>query len=73
MLTRAPGKYHVDAYIKEVGLPACFLYTGNFYENMVLRQHVHFNRDTDVIEFQQPVIKKDTKCLFVSFCLKGVI
>jgi hypothetical protein len=62
----ALGKHHVDAYIKEVGLPACFLYTGNFYENMIFRQHVRYNKDTQVIEFQQPIIKEDTKCLFLS-------
>ena len=56
------GKYHVDAYIKDIGLPASIFYTGNFYENMVLRKHVTYNRDSDVIEFRHTVIKKDTKC-----------
>jgi len=55
------GKYHVDAYIKELGLPASILYTGNFYENMVLRNHVTYNKAIDVIEFRHTVIKKDTK------------
>jgi len=55
------GKYHVDAYIKEVGMPACFLYTGNFYENMVLRQHVTYDKEADKLEFHQPIIKEDTK------------
>ena len=58
---RGPGKYHVDAYIKQIGLPACFIYTGNFYENMVLRQHVRYNKDTQVVEFRQPIIKEDTQ------------
>lgn len=56
------GKYKVDAFIREIGLPACFVYTGNFYENMVLRGHVTYNRDAQTIEFRQPVIKEDTKC-----------
>jgi len=55
------GKYHVDAYIKEIGCPAVFLYTGNFYENMVLRHHIHHNKETGELEFRQPVIKEDTK------------
>lgn len=38
------GKYHVDAYIKEVGLLACFLHTGNLYENMILHQHVRYTK-----------------------------
>ncbi|KAH6677070.1 NAD-P-binding protein [Halenospora varia] len=55
------GKYHVDAYIKAIGLPASILYTGNFYENMVLRGHVSYNKASDVIEFRHTVIKRDTK------------
>jgi hypothetical protein len=27
------GKHHVDDYIRQQNLPACFLYTGNFYES----------------------------------------
>jgi hypothetical protein len=52
----------VDAYIKEIGLPASILYTGNFYENMVLRGHVTYNKDKDLINFRHTVIKRDTKC-----------
>ncbi|KIM95228.1 hypothetical protein OIDMADRAFT_171396 [Oidiodendron maius Zn] len=55
------GKHHVDAYIKEIGLPASFLYTGNFYENMVLRQHVTYDAASDVINFRHTVLKRDTK------------
>ncbi|EJF66364.1 NAD(P)-binding protein [Dichomitus squalens LYAD-421 SS1] len=55
------GKYHVDDYIREKGLPAVFLYTGNFYENMVLRSHMKYNHDLDRVEFHQPVIKETTK------------
>jgi hypothetical protein len=57
------GKYHVDLYIKEIGLPACFLYTGNFYENMILRNHVRYNAETQEVEFHQAVIQEDTQCL----------
>jgi hypothetical protein len=52
----------VDAYIKEIGLPASILYTGNFYENMVLRGHVTYHKDKDLINFRHTVIKRDTKC-----------
>lgn len=56
------GKYHVDDYIREIGLPASIFYTGNFYENMVLRKHVTYNKATDEIEFRHTVIKKETRC-----------
>ncbi|KAI0349359.1 NAD-P-binding protein [Trametes cingulata] len=55
------GKYHVDDYIREKDLPAVFLYTGNFYENMVLRAHMRYNRELDRVEFHQPVINETTK------------
>jgi len=69
------GKYHVDAYIKEIGLPASILYTGNFYENMVLRGHVSYNKAIDVIEFHHTVIKRDTKLamLYVEKDLSGIV
>ena len=56
------GKYRVDDYIRCLGLPAVFLHTGTFYENMVLRGHVRYDRDQDTIEFRQPIIKADTQC-----------
>lgn len=56
------GKYKVDAYIKEKGLPSSFLYTGNFYENMVLRGHVSYDATSDSFTFKQPIIKADTAC-----------
>ena len=56
------GKFHVDDYIREKGFPAVFLYTGNFYENMVFRSHMKYNRDLDRVEFHQAVIKETTKC-----------
>ncbi|KAI0708016.1 NAD(P)-binding protein [Earliella scabrosa] len=55
------GKYHVDDYIREKNLPAIFLYTGNFYENMILRSHMKYNRELDRVEFHQPVIKESTQ------------
>ncbi|KAI9065076.1 NAD-P-binding protein [Trametes sanguinea] len=55
------GKHHVDDYIHEKGYPAVFLYTGNFYENMVFRSHMRYNRELDRVEFHQPLIKPDTK------------
>ncbi|CZR63525.1 uncharacterized protein PAC_13422 [Phialocephala subalpina] len=68
------GKHHVDAYIKEIGLPASILYTGNFYENMVLRQHVTYHKPTDVVEFRHTVIKRDTKSmLYVEKDLSAIV
>ncbi|KAI0771072.1 NAD-P-binding protein [Trametes elegans] len=55
------GKYHVDDYIREKGVPGVFLYTGNFYENMVSRQHVQYNRALDHVEFRQPIIEWTTQ------------
>ena len=55
------GKHQVDSYIQSINLPASFIYTGNFYENTVLRKHVVYDREQDVIEFHQPIIKADTK------------
>lgn len=52
----------MDAYIKEIGIPASILYTGNFYENMVLREHVTFDKASNEINFHHTVINRDTKC-----------
>ncbi|KAI1791732.1 NAD(P)-binding protein [Ganoderma leucocontextum] len=59
------GKYHVDDYIREKALPATFLYTGNFYENMIFRSHMKYNRDLDRVEFHQPIIKETTQLAMV--------
>lgn len=59
------GKHNVDHFIREISLPACFLFTGNFYENMTLRGHVKYNADKDELEFQQPIIRGNTKCMWV--------
>lgn len=68
------GKYHVDDYIREKNFPACFLYTGNFYENMILRSHMTYDAAQGTIEFHQPVIRSDTKLamLFVEKDLAGI-
>ena len=55
------GKYQVDDYIRETGLPAVFLYTGNFYENMVYRSHMVYHADKDQVEFRQPIVKETTQ------------
>lgn len=39
-----------------------FVYTGNFYENMVLRGHMKYNPALDRVEFHQAVIKETTQC-----------
>ncbi|KAH8810939.1 NAD(P)-binding protein [Xylogone sp. PMI_703] len=69
------GKHHVDAYIKEIGLPASILYTGNFYENLVLRGHVTYNKAEDIIEFRHTVVKRDTRMamLYVEKDLSAVV
>ena len=56
------NKYKVDAYIKKVGLPAVFFYTGNFFENTIFRSHVKLCENGE-LEFHQPVILPDTKCI----------
>lgn len=68
------GKYHVDDYIRDKNYPACFLYTGNFYENMILRSHMKYNAATDTVEFHQPIVNTDTKLamLFVEKDLSGI-
>lgn len=60
------GKYRVDSFIRdELKLEsAVFMYTGNFYENMVLRRHIVKVETEDgkvEIEFRHPVIQADTK------------
>ncbi|KAL2012623.1 hypothetical protein VTN00DRAFT_148 [Thermoascus crustaceus] len=55
------GKHHVDNYIREIGLPATFVFTGNFYENWVFRGHVHYDKEKDVVEFRQPIVLPQSK------------
>lgn len=68
------GKYHVDDHIRAKNYPACFLYTGNFYENMILRSHMKFNAASNTIEFHQPIVNPETKLamLFVEKDLSGI-
>ena len=55
------GKHRVDGFIKDIGLPTTFVYTGNFYENMIYRSHVVKTDDGEGLEFRQPIIKPDTR------------
>lgn len=48
--------------MREMGVPGVFFYTGNFFENTVLRGHVRKREDGE-LEFRQPVILEDTKCI----------
>jgi hypothetical protein len=61
------NKYKVDHYMKEQGVEGPYFYTGNFFENSVLRGHVKVGQNGD-LEFKQPVILGDTKrMLSISF------
>lgn len=55
------GKHFVDSIIRELGIPGAFILTGNFYENMILRKYVSYDKETDVIKMSRPVIKIDTE------------
>lgn len=46
--------------MKEQGVEGPYFYTGNFFENSVLRGHVKVGENGD-LEFKQPVILGDTK------------
>lgn len=61
------NKYKVDRYMEEIGMGGPFLYTGNFFENSVLRGHVSVKDDGE-LQFRQPVIKEDTKCTLSPEC-----
>lgn len=68
------GKHRVDDYIRRQNFPACFLYTGNFYENMILRSHICFSAVSDTVEFRQPIVEADTQLamLFVEKDLSAI-
>ena len=51
----------MDDYIRERALLATFLYTGNFYDNMVFRAHMKYDCELDRVEFHQPIIKETTQ------------
>ncbi|KIV87921.1 hypothetical protein PV11_03437 [Exophiala sideris] len=55
------GKHRVDDFIRGINLPAAFVYTGNFYENMILRGHVRKSEDGKGLEFRQPIIHANTR------------
>lgn len=61
MHTYYSGKHHVDNYIRQIGLPATFVFTGNFYENWVFRGHMHYDKEKDVVEFRQPIVLPQSK------------
>ena len=46
--------------MREQGVQGPFFYTGNFFENSVLRGHVQVQGEELV--FRQPVIEADTQC-----------
>lgn len=67
MLTLSLGKYHVDEYIREINLPGVFVYTGTFYENLIYRNHVKYDKEQDIIEFTQPILLPETRCMIYVF------
>jgi hypothetical protein len=57
--------------MRQIGMSGPFFYTGNFFENSVLRGHVKVGENGE-LEFKQPVILEDTECTrpFPSPCLR---
>ncbi|KAJ6071577.1 hypothetical protein N7499_009591 [Penicillium canescens] len=53
------GKHNVDAYIRQIDLPGVFIFTGNFYENMITRKYVSYDPITDKITMKRPILKPD--------------
>ena len=51
--------------MRDRGVQGPFFYTGNFFENSVLRGHVQVQGEELV--FRQPVIEADTQCTFPPF------
>ncbi|KAJ5985547.1 hypothetical protein N7522_012743 [Penicillium canescens] len=68
------GKHSVDAIIREHNLPGAFILTGNFYENMILRKYVSYDKEQDLILMKRPVITADAELvtLYVEKDLAGV-
>lgn len=50
----------MDAVLRQLGVPGSFILTGNFYENMILRKYVSYDKTTDIITMKRPVVKIDT-------------
>ncbi|CAH0025361.1 unnamed protein product [Clonostachys rhizophaga] len=55
------GKQSVDAVIRSAGLKGCFIRTGNFYENMILRRYAAYDRESDTITMTRPIIGPDAE------------
>ncbi|KAI5917618.1 hypothetical protein F4810DRAFT_726854 [Camillea tinctor] len=55
------GKHSVDAVVREAGLKGCFIRTGNFYENMILRKYAAYDKDADIITMNRPIIGPDAE------------
>lgn len=63
-LTRV-AKHRVDKYIIDLDLPAVFVLTGTFYDNLIFRKHIVYLEELDKIEFRHPVIQPHTKRKYV--------
>ncbi|KAH7123131.1 hypothetical protein EDB81DRAFT_665424 [Dactylonectria macrodidyma] len=68
------GKQSVDAIIRKAGLRGCFIRTGNFYENMIMRKYATYSQDDDVITITRPIIGPEAELtsLYVEKDLSGV-
>ena len=51
----------MDRFIRDIELPAVFVLTGNFYENMVHRGHMQYDSDRDILMFKQAIIQANAK------------
>jgi hypothetical protein len=60
------GKQSVDAVIRSAGLKGCFIRTGNFYENMILRKYAAYDKESDTITMTRPIIGPDAERLWNS-------
>lgn len=49
--------------IRNAGLKGCFIRTGNFYENMILRKYAAYDQTADVITMTRPIIGPDAERL----------
>lgn len=69
------GKHNVDSYIREIGLAGVFLWTGNFYENLILRGHMNYDQSRDMLIFSQPIIEPSSSLtmLYVEKDLAGIV
>ncbi|CAG9997098.1 unnamed protein product [Clonostachys byssicola] len=55
------SKQSVDAVIRSAGLKGCFIRTGNFYENMILRKYAAYDKESDTITMTRPIIGPDAE------------